>query len=113
MSRGLIAILIIALLLPLAGCNLQIGNEQAEAGKLDIGTPEGAREKIAQLHIPYTIDEFVKCAGESDAVAVQLFLKAGMNPNAKDGNGTTALATATQAGHSDIVALLKEAGAKE
>lgn len=113
MPRRLIAVLIITLLFPLAGCNLQIGNESVGVGQPDIETPEGAREKIAQLNIPYTVDEFVKCARESDTVAVKLFLNAGMNPHAKDGNGTTALAAATQAGHSDIVDLLKEASAEK
>jgi len=109
MSRILFLVLIITLLVPLAACNLQIGNtESSDSNQPDIETPEGAREKISQLNIPYTVDEFVKCARESDAVAVELFLTAGMNPNAKDNGGVTALEAATKAGHSDIVALFED-----
>ena len=90
MSRAIILVLITMLLAPLTACNLQIGNtETGISGQPDTETPEGAREKIAQLHIPYTVDEFVKCARESDIVAVKLFLKAGMNRDAKDKNGVT------------------------
>jgi ankyrin repeat protein len=102
------------LLLPLAACNLQIGNtEESRSAQPDIETAEGAREKIAQLTIPYTVDAFVKCAKESDLVAVKLFLKAGMNPHATNSDGATALEAATQAGNANIIALLKEAEAKQ
>jgi ankyrin repeat protein len=114
MPRALILVLITVLLLPLAACNLQIGNDDiSETGQLDIESAEGAREGINLLNIPYTVDDFVKCAKESDAVAVNLFLIAGMNPNAKDSNGITALKAATEAGHTEVIELLKEAGAKQ
>ena len=109
MSRTLFLALIITLLIPLTACNLQIGNDQeSPSAQPDIETPEGAREKIADLNIQYTINEFVKCARESDMVAVELFLTAGMNPNAKDSSGVTALEAATQAGHTDIIELFEE-----
>lgn len=113
MVRSLISAGMVVLLFALAACNLQIGNKGL-SGKTgpDISTPEGAREQIAVLGIPYTIDEFVTCARESDVVAVKLFLTAGMNPNARGKDGLGALAAASEAGHSDIVALLQEAGAK-
>jgi hypothetical protein len=110
MSRIVSLALVIALLVPLAACNLQIGNEESSGwGKLDIETPEGARQTISQLNIPYTVDEFVQCARESDMVAVELFLTAGMNPSARDSGGTTALEAATQAGHLEIVEVLEYA----
>jgi ankyrin repeat protein len=113
MARLLISVGIFPLLFAIAACNLQIGNKGVLEGTgPDILTPEGAREKIAVLGIPYTIDEFVGCARESDVVAVKLFLTAGMNPNAKDKDGVTALAAASEAGHNDVMAVLKEATAK-
>jgi len=108
-ARTLFYALLIALLVPLIACNLQIGNTSStESDQPDIETPEGAREKLSQLNIPYTIDDFVKCARESDAVAVELFLTAGMNPDAKDSRGVTALEAATQAGHSDVITLFED-----
>ena len=113
MARLLISVGIFPLLLALGACNLQIGNKGVLEGTgPDIETPEGAREKIAVLNIPYTVDGFVQCARECDVVAVKLFLTAGMNPNAKDKDGVTALAAASEGGHNDVMAVLQEAGVK-
>jgi len=111
MPRVLISILVITLLSVLAACgDIDIANEGvSEFNKLDIENPEGAREMISRLNIPYTVNEFVERARQSDAVAVELFLTTGMNPGAKDENGVTALTAAKEAGHNRIVGLLKEA----
>ena len=114
MTRALIAVLIIMLTTAFAACNLRIGDEEVlQANGPDIETPEGARQRIAQLNIPYAVDEFVERAKECDIVAVKLFLTAGMNPNVKNADGATALAAATEAGHTDIIKLLKDAGAEQ
>ena len=105
--------LILIMLHALSACNFSIGNNEVGGpGRVDIATPEGAREKLAQLNITYTVSEFVKCAKESDVVAVKLFLTAGMNPEARDTNGITALAAAKKAGHTDIIKLLEDTGRK-
>jgi hypothetical protein len=47
-------------------------------------TPEQARARLTQMDIAYTPDAFVKAAELKDVKAVELFLKAGMDPNAAD-----------------------------
>jgi len=44
---------------------------------------------------------------------VKLLLEKGADVNAKNHYGTTALKAASDIGHTDIVKMLKEAGAKE
>jgi ankyrin repeat protein len=110
MLRATFLVLIAFLMLPIAACNLQIGNtETIVSTQPDVETPEGAREKLANLNIPYSVDQFVRSARESDIVAVRLFLNAGMKRDAKDSNGVTALEAATRAGNSKIVKILEEA----
>jgi len=48
------------------------------------------------MNVPYSQDQFVKCATNNDIFAVELFLKAGMDINAKDSqrSGTALMATA-------------------
>jgi len=115
MSRTAMLALTAVMLCSLVACNVQTGNEEISvgSGQPDITTPEGAREKLSQLNVPYTVDEFVNRARESDAVAVKLFLTAGMNPNARDKDDNTALKAATEAGHDDIVQILKEIEAEK
>ena len=115
MSRALNLALVVTLLCSLVACNFKSGNNEQMnwPGQPDITTPEGAREKLSQLNVPYTIDEFVNRAKQSDVVAVNLFLTAGMNPNARDNDDNTALIAAKKAGHEDIVQLLKEIDAEK
>ncbi len=51
-------------------------------------------------------------AGAGHAHVVETLLEKGALVNAKDNNGETALIWATMNGHSEIVRLLKQAGAK-
>jgi len=110
MPRALISVILIALLSAMVACgDIDIGNQHViKTNKIDVDTPEGAREMIARLNIPYTVDEFVERARQSDEVAVDLFLMARMNLNAKDINGVTALGAAEEAGHENIIALLED-----
>lgn len=115
MPRILMSILLFALISALPACgDIDIANEGVTGSNvLDTDTREGARIMISELGIPYTVDEFVERARQSDVVAVELFLTAGMNPNAKDEGGVTALRAAKEAGHKNIMELLKEAETKE
>ena len=114
MFRIFVGVLVFAMISLSTACNLNVANEEiADASRPDIETPEGAREMLGRLNISYSVDEFVNGARQSDAVAVQLFLTAGMNPAAKDGDGMTALAAANEAGHSKIVELLADAEAEQ
>ena len=110
MPRTLILILVVVLAAMFIACgDIDIANEGMDDGiGYDLETPEGARLMLSDLEVPYTIDEFVERARQSDAVAVYLFLMAGMNPEAKDKNGDTALKVAEKAGHEHVVKLFKE-----
>jgi len=62
----------------------------------------------------YSFDGFDEAPGmwPSSLYMVKLLLDAGTDVNAKDESGSTALIEATSRGHTDIVQLLKEYGAK-
>lgn len=74
-------------------------------------TPEEARMKLKDLGIEYTPESFVERVGQGDAFAVDLFLKAGMDVNAKDKDGNPALMAAAAKGQRETVKALIEEGA--
>jgi ankyrin repeat protein len=77
-------------------------------------TSEQARVKIERMGVRYTADAFGEQAKSDDAGApelVRLFLKAGMNPNAKNREGHTALQLAAREGRVPIMKILLDYGA--
>lgn len=74
-------------------------------------TPEQARVRLTQMNFPYTADAFVKAAEMRDHKAIDLFLRAGMNPNAKNRDGVVALQWAASRGDLPLVKTLLKAGA--
>ncbi|MCX6926218.1 MAG: ankyrin repeat domain-containing protein [Verrucomicrobia bacterium] len=72
---------------------------------------ETARKKLAALNLAYKPDSFVEAAGNGDAIAVKLFLDAGMEPDADSIAGHTALSQAVVRGQPGVVNLLLERGA--
>jgi ankyrin repeat protein len=74
-------------------------------------SPEEARRELRQMNVEYSENSFIKSAKEGDILAIRLFLNAGMNPNAKDGEGKTALIAASEAGRDQVVKLLLAKGA--
>ena len=74
-------------------------------------SPEAARTALGQMSLQYTPAAFIRSAQTGDLTAVQLFLTAGMAPNATDDEGNTALMSAAYKGHTKIVAALVKAGA--
>ena len=73
--------------------------------------PDKARMDLERGNVPYYGDAFVRKSGEGDAEAVKLFLDAGMDPNATDKNGETALVAASRSGRQETVELLLSHGA--
>jgi ankyrin repeat protein len=74
-------------------------------------TAEQARVRLTQMDLPYTADAFVKAAEMRDAKAIDLFLRAGMNPNARNGRGELALQRAAAKGDLPLMKVLLKAGA--
>lgn len=70
-------------------------------------------QEFLALNYEYTEVSFLKAVKQGDEKAVLLFLTLGMNPNAKDRFGKTALQIAEENKYSEIVKLLKHSGAKE
>jgi ankyrin repeat protein len=72
---------------------------------------EAARRELERKAIPYTEQEFVNRVRRRDLEITGLFLAAGMNPDAKDEEGSTVLMDAVLAGDSGIVEVLLSNGA--
>jgi hypothetical protein len=78
-----------------------------------------ARNKLAELRLPYNREAFFRSAEEGHTVAVQLFLEAGMEVDVEAGievdvvgeGGVTALMLAAAHDHSSTVTALLAAGA--
>ena len=58
-------------------------------------TPESARKELGQLGVAYSPQAFITSLTNNDLVTVQLFLKAGMDPNTTSAQGIPALLIAT------------------
>lgn len=58
-------------------------------------TPESVRKELGQLGVAYTPEAFITSLTNNDVVVVQLFLKAGMDPNTTSAQGIPALLIAT------------------
>lgn len=72
---------------------------------------EKARQRIHAAGYAYSVDDFLKAAGDGREDVVREFLAAGMNPNAAGEGGRTAVSRAAGAGHGHVVALLLAHGA--
>jgi serine/threonine protein kinase len=70
-----------------------------------------ARERLAGKNIPYTEEAFSQAVEKGDPATVELFLKAGMSPNAKDDAGRPVLVRAASTGSDNISRKLLRKGA--
>ncbi len=75
-------------------------------------SPEEARRELNQLGIHWSQEVFLESVENSDAVVVNLFLLAGMNPNGTTTYGWTPLMHAALSGHTEIVKTLIDVGAE-
>lgn len=73
-------------------------------------TPLEARKELANIGVDFERSVFIQRARESDAVAVELFLEAGMNPTVVDEQGRTAMVWAAIEDHVRILELFAAAG---
>lgn len=67
---------------------------------------EAAKNKLSELNIKFTPENFLNSAKNGETKIVELFLQAGMNVNTKNEEGQTALMLASYAGHIDTVRVL-------
>jgi len=81
-------------------------------GLLKRQSPETARRELSDLAVEYTRQAFAHSAKQGDIRAVKLFLAAGMDPNAKDDEGNTALMNAIAQNRTEIIKALLKAKAK-
>ncbi|HYY92997.1 MAG TPA: protein kinase, partial [Pyrinomonadaceae bacterium] len=82
-------------------------DRQPSAGPAELA----ARAKLADKEIPYTEDAFASAVEAGDTGAVDLFLAAGMRPDAADSAGRTPLLNAAAKGHDQISRKLLGRGA--
>jgi hypothetical protein len=73
-----------------------------------------ARKDLTSIGLSYhDRNQFLEAVKRKDGIAVRLFLAGrGVDPNAKDAWGTTALELARRGGDAEIISLLAAAGAK-
>ena len=90
-------ILLTALLLLLTGCQQ---------------TPEQARRELAELGVEFTAPVFHASAENGDVVVVELFLKAGMNPDITNEDDVAPLMRAISKNNLSIARALLDSGAK-
>lgn len=72
-------------------------------------SPETARRELNSLSVDYTPQAFIERAKQGDLQAVRLFLAAGMDPNARDEKGNTALMYAITENRVDLLKVLLQA----
>src|SRR5438270_6814414 len=70
-----------------------------------------ARAELEKRHLAYDPDVFVQSAGQGDLKTVELFLRAGMNPNATNKYGSPALVWACGQGRLAVAQALLDKGA--
>ena len=97
---------IFALLLLLIGCLAACADQGASEP-----TPEAAKQFLKLRGYDFDQPSFFRAAEAGDALAVNGFIKAGMNPNVKDSNDDTALTAAAARGDLQIVNTLIKGGA--
>ncbi len=71
---------------------------------------DAARRELESKAVPYTEQEFVNRVRRRDLETVKLFLAAGINPDARDEEGSTVLMQAVQAGDMGIIEALLSNG---
>lgn len=72
---------------------------------------ESARKKLGEMNISYDQETFVERAKAGDGIVVEQFITAGMNPNARNKEGKTALMVAAETGRAEMVKYLLDRGA--
>jgi ankyrin repeat protein len=72
---------------------------------------DSARKELEKRGIEYSESSFVECAKKGDIDAVKLFLDEGMNINAANKRGQTALIRAAEYQQGEVVTMLLENGA--
>ena len=80
-------------------------------GYMTTKRPEAARMGLSQMSLEYAPEIFVRSARKGDMTAVNLFLAAGMDSNATDKEGNTALMYEVPKGHTPILDVLLKARA--
>jgi ankyrin repeat protein len=71
-----------------------------------------ALRQLTQKQLDFDEGAFIKSVKAGDLEAVRLFLKAGMNPDARDEDNVTALALSIRKGHQDIMLALIDNGSR-
>jgi ankyrin repeat protein len=70
-----------------------------------------AKADLLEMGISWHADALVQCVSEGDIHAVDLFMKSGFLPEARDKHGVPLLSLAVRAKHRGVVDLLLDAGA--
>src|SRR5262245_4212137 len=89
MLRGQLSTFLLVLALISSGC----------------GESSAARLELSQLNIPFTEMDFLEAARQGNSTAVSLFIDAGINLEAKDSAGQTALMVSVLTNQSETVRL--------
>ena len=97
-SRIYCWLIVIVLIMSAVGCG----------ARSDETTPEMAKSMLSLSGFKYTEEDFFRAIRMENAPIVRAFLQAGMNPNAKNEDGETALTFALQKGDEKTISVLVE-----
>jgi predicted RNA-binding protein YlqC (UPF0109 family) len=86
--------------------HLDINSEVTKQSLLPSKDSESAKKELTRMGFQFTEEDFRERAESCNTEAVQLFLQAGMSPNAQDKYGTTILMEAVRWNCEDIIDLL-------
>jgi ankyrin repeat protein len=95
-TRTISVFLFLAVILFFAGCSK---------------SPEAHKAEIEQKGVPFSNEAFFKAVNEGDRELAGSFINAGIDINAKEEDGRTALLIAAEKGDAEMVALLADSGA--
>jgi len=91
--------------------NQNIANQNVAVAEEIPPAARSAREELTRRGIPVNDETFVRVVEAGDTAAVDLFLAAGVNPNARKGGGVVALLGAAHRGRDNITRKLLDKGA--
>ncbi len=86
-------------------------SSQSQSAVIEKLSPADAKKQLEKLQVAYNDNRFIESVTKNEAEITLLFIKAGMHPNIKNGDGINTLMEAARTGNAAMAKLLIEKGA--